>query len=131
MVPPVARSIVRMSSKQRLLDMCRSPPKQSLVSSYSTSQNTASKGSQSRKDAFSQGNVTDSANLHKRDTQSQAVEAGQEARGKKSGGPLDAASNENVKQDSAKESTKGNPEGVGMKDQVGSATGSEAAFERK
>jgi len=42
----------------------------------------------------------------------------------KEGGPVDAASGKGVKKAQEPGESKGNPEGIGMADQVGSASGS-------
>lgn len=82
-----------------------------------------------KKDNISQGNVNDSFNLHKKSTHSESAEGGKGTRKYDSGGALDAASP--GKQTKPKDTGKGNPEGIGMVDQVGSAGGSAEHFEKK
>ncbi|PPQ98192.1 hypothetical protein CVT26_003239 [Gymnopilus dilepis] len=89
---------------------------------------SASAPSSPKKDSLSQGNAADPSNLHKQDVQSQSVKGAQGTRKNKTGGPVDAASTE--KKTKPSETGKGNPEGVGMVDQVGSASGSAKQFEK-
>ena len=53
---------------------------------------------------------------------SQSARGGMGTKHNKDGGPVDAASGKGVRK--AQEPSKGNPEGIGMADQVGSASGS-------
>ncbi|PPQ92588.1 hypothetical protein CVT25_007280 [Psilocybe cyanescens] len=82
-----------------------------------------------KKDNMSQGNVNDSSNLHQKSVHSESAKGGKGTRKDDSGGALDAASP--GKKTKPKDRGKGNPEGVGMVDQVGSAGGSAEHFEKK
>ncbi|KAF9037687.1 hypothetical protein BJ165DRAFT_568673 [Panaeolus papilionaceus] len=80
--------------------------------------------------SLSQGHPIDPKNMHPEDTESQSVKGGLNARRNKDRkgdkGSSDAAMEQ--PQGHAK-GGKGNPEGIGMVDQVGSATGSNRHFE--
>ncbi|KAH9481203.1 hypothetical protein JR316_0005723 [Psilocybe cubensis] len=82
-----------------------------------------------KKDSISQGNVNDPSNLHQKSTHSESAQGGKGTRKDHSGGSLDAASS--GKQTKPKDTGSGNPEGIGMVDQVGSAGGSAEHFEKK
>ncbi|KDR84293.1 hypothetical protein GALMADRAFT_237056 [Galerina marginata CBS 339.88] len=77
------------------------------------------------KKGLSQGHAADSSNLHQQDVQSQSVRSAKAARSTENSA-LDAASAK-TKPD-PEDKTKGNPEGVGMVDQVGSASGTAKSF---
>ncbi|KAF8150145.1 hypothetical protein B0H34DRAFT_732734 [Crassisporium funariophilum] len=80
-----------------------------------------------QKDPLSQGHANDPTSKHKKDTQSQSVQGGKQARSSDNEG-LDAAS-PNVKPKPSNTGS-GNPEGIGMVDQVGSTGGSAQHFEK-
>ncbi|KAF9556023.1 hypothetical protein CPC08DRAFT_711500 [Agrocybe pediades] len=86
-----------------------------------------------KKDNFSQGNAADQKNLHQKDPHSTVANQGYEAKkDPKAGGGLDAATSEKSGQTKPKHGGGGgNPEGVGMVDQVGSAGGSARHFEKE
>ncbi|PPQ63944.1 hypothetical protein CVT24_009119 [Panaeolus cyanescens] len=79
--------------------------------------------------SLSQGHSIDPKNLHPEDTESQSVKGGLDARKKKdskdASGSMDAATERGQGHERG---GKGNPEGIGMVDQVGSATGSSQQF---
>ncbi|KAF8972298.1 hypothetical protein BDZ97DRAFT_1913513 [Flammula alnicola] len=77
--------------------------------------------------SLSQGHVTDPTNNHSQDIQSQYVRGAKAARSNLDNYGIDAAS-PNIRPD-PNDRTKGNPEGMGMLDQVGSATGTARFFE--
>jgi len=105
--------------------------------SYSSSQLQESSDPQSqhtrplsKKDQSSQGHAADSNNLHQRDPQSTAANQGKAAKQNTNDGRgLDAASASHSSQTKPVDGGKGNPEGIGMVDQVGSASGSARNFE--
>ncbi|EAU83144.2 hypothetical protein CC1G_07826 [Coprinopsis cinerea okayama7 len=78
-------------------------------------------------DDQTQGNIADEKNVHKKDVHSQAARGGREERNK-SEATLDAASQK--EKTKAHDAGKGNPEGIGMVDQVGSASGSAEHYEQ-
>lgn len=121
------KPIIRTSSSQRLLHAPRINLN-GLKMRYTTS---PSKDGPARNNPFSQGHANNPSNLHKKDVQSQSVESGKSTRKTGSGGPLDAA-NEREKKDVKPEDTgMGNPEGIGMVDQVGSASATARNFEKR
>lgn len=79
-----------------------------------------------QKDCMSQGHVIDSTNKHPEDPQSQSVRSGMLARMSRDNFSIDAAS-PNIRPDPT-DRTLGNPEGIGMLEQVGSASATAAFF---
>ncbi|KAF9484846.1 hypothetical protein BDN70DRAFT_57966 [Pholiota conissans] len=80
-----------------------------------------------KSDSISQGHVTSPYNKNQQDIQSAYVRDAKAARENMDNFSIDAAS-QNTKPDPS-DRTQGNPEGMGMLDQVGSATGTAKFFE--
>lgn len=82
------------------------------------------------KNSLDQGNVNAPDNAHPQDPHSQAAGSGKGTKNMESGGPLDAAQ-KSGKKAKPRDTGEGNPEGIGIVNQVGSAGSSAEHFERK
>lgn len=83
---------------------------------------------------LSQGHAASPGNLHSQDVQSQAVRKGKEARNDEKNEAIDAANETGKAGDQKKKPTKkgkGNPEGIGLVEQVGGASGTARKFEEE
>jgi hypothetical protein len=127
----VIASTLRLSSRRVGVRASRHFPASlalTAIRSYASDKSPESHNIQSTVDSQSQGHVTDPNNVHKRDQQGQSVKGGKEAH-QTSESPMDGASEKS--QTGTKNFGKGNKEGVGFVDQVGSASGTGNHFEGK
>ncbi|KAH6913496.1 hypothetical protein BKA70DRAFT_1263037 [Coprinopsis sp. MPI-PUGE-AT-0042] len=123
-------SVLRFASKCPPVSASRQLPGSLALTSrsYTTDREPKSGKIEYDVDSQTQGHVTDPNNLHKRDMQGQSAKGGKEAH-QKSDSPMDAASEKS--QTGTKNFGKGNKEGVGFVDQVGSNSGTGNHFEKK